>query len=92
MEFGKRWLEVRATPGHTNGCVTYVVDDHRAALTGDHLTPGTAWAANVVRVLPGEGVQALSLPAEAPDVSPRPEGLGLLLFVQDDRQRAETKR
>jgi glyoxylase-like metal-dependent hydrolase (beta-lactamase superfamily II)/rhodanese-related sulfurtransferase len=37
VEFGKRWLEVRATPGHTNGCVTYVVDDHRAALTGDAL-------------------------------------------------------
>jgi glyoxylase-like metal-dependent hydrolase (beta-lactamase superfamily II)/rhodanese-related sulfurtransferase len=37
VEFGKRWLEVRATPGHTNGCVTYVVDDHEAALTGDAL-------------------------------------------------------
>jgi glyoxylase-like metal-dependent hydrolase (beta-lactamase superfamily II)/rhodanese-related sulfurtransferase len=37
IEFGKRWLEVRTTPGHTNGCVTYVVDDHRAALTGDAL-------------------------------------------------------
>lgn len=37
VEFGKRWLEVRATPGHTDGCVTYVVDDHKAALTGDAL-------------------------------------------------------
>jgi len=37
IEFGKRWLEVRATPGHTDGCVTYVVDDHKAALTGDAL-------------------------------------------------------
>ncbi|MCC6534379.1 MAG: MBL fold metallo-hydrolase [Burkholderiales bacterium] len=37
VEFGKRWLEVRATPGHTSGCVTYVVDDRRAALTGDAL-------------------------------------------------------
>ncbi|MPZ45477.1 MAG: MBL fold metallo-hydrolase [Betaproteobacteria bacterium] len=35
VEFGKRWLEVRATPGHTDGCVTYVVDDQKAALTGD---------------------------------------------------------
>jgi sulfur dioxygenase len=37
VEFGKRWLEVRATPGHTDGCITYVVDDHKAALTGDAL-------------------------------------------------------
>ena len=37
IEFGKRWLEVRATPGHTDGCVTYVVDDQQAALTGDAL-------------------------------------------------------
>jgi glyoxylase-like metal-dependent hydrolase (beta-lactamase superfamily II)/rhodanese-related sulfurtransferase len=37
VEFGKRWLEVRETPGHTDGCITYVVDDHKAALTGDAL-------------------------------------------------------
>jgi sulfur dioxygenase len=37
VEFGKRWVETRATPGHTDGCVTYVVDDERAALTGDAL-------------------------------------------------------
>ena len=29
--FGKRYLEVRATPGHTNGCLTYVCDDQRMA-------------------------------------------------------------
>jgi hypothetical protein len=38
---------------------------------------GTAWACNVVRVLPGRGVQALAQPA---DVEPLPEGMGLLLF------------
>src|SRR5574338_605113 len=27
--FGERYLEVRATPGHTDGCLTYVTDDHR---------------------------------------------------------------
>src|SRR6267142_7268163 len=27
VEFGRRSLEVRATPGHTSGCVTYVLDD-----------------------------------------------------------------
>ena len=35
--FGERYLEVRATPGHTDGCVTYVTDDHRMAFTGDCL-------------------------------------------------------
>jgi sulfur dioxygenase len=33
--FGRRSLEVRATPGHTNGCVTYVLDDDSMAFTGD---------------------------------------------------------
>jgi len=37
VDFGKRHVEVRATPGHTSGCVVYVVDDHNAALTGDTL-------------------------------------------------------
>ncbi len=35
--FGRRWLEVRATPGHTGGCVTYVLDDQSMAFTGDCL-------------------------------------------------------
>ena len=35
MAFGRRSLEVRATPGHTNGCVTYVLDDESMAFTGD---------------------------------------------------------
>ena len=37
IEFGKRHLEVRPTPGHTNGCLTYVLDDRSAAFTGDAL-------------------------------------------------------
>lgn len=49
-------------------------------LTGDRLTEGKAWACNVVRVLPGRGVQAWSTPA---DVQPRPEGMGLLMFTKD---------
>jgi photosystem II stability/assembly factor-like uncharacterized protein len=49
-------------------------------LTGDAPTIGQAWAVNVVRVVPGRGVHAWSLPA---DVRPRPEGMGLLLFVGD---------
>jgi photosystem II stability/assembly factor-like uncharacterized protein len=51
-------------------------------LTGDRVTLGTTWACNVVRVLPGRGVQALSTPA---DVQPRPEGMGLLMFIQEPR-------
>lgn len=35
--FGARHLEVRATPGHTGGCLTYVLDDQRMAFTGDSL-------------------------------------------------------
>ncbi len=37
IEFGRRFLEVRATPGHTSGCVTYVLDDESMAFTGDCL-------------------------------------------------------
>mmetsp|Transcript_10141 Transcript_10141/g.37125 ORF Transcript_10141/g.37125 Transcript_10141/m.37125 type:complete len:315 (-) Transcript_10141:1633-2577(-) len=35
IKFGKRHLDVRATPGHTNGCVTYVLDDSSMCFTGD---------------------------------------------------------
>jgi glyoxylase-like metal-dependent hydrolase (beta-lactamase superfamily II)/rhodanese-related sulfurtransferase len=35
--FGSRHLTVRATPGHTNGCLTYVLDDESLAFTGDSL-------------------------------------------------------
>ncbi|HEY7329670.1 MAG TPA: YCF48-related protein [Gemmataceae bacterium] len=52
------------------------------ALTSDGITAGRAWACNVVRVLPGRGVQAWSLPAEVPEESMRPEGMGLLIFTQ----------
>src|SRR6266567_6697960 len=37
VAFGKRYLETRATPGHTHGCVTYVLDDESMAFTGDCL-------------------------------------------------------
>ena len=37
VEFGERHLQVRATPGHTNGCLTYVLDDQSMAFTGDCL-------------------------------------------------------
>ena len=37
IAFGTRHLEVRATPGHTSGCLTYVLDNASAAFTGDAL-------------------------------------------------------
>jgi len=37
VAFGTRRLMVRATPGHTNGCLTYVLDDRSMAFTGDCL-------------------------------------------------------
>ena len=37
VSFGSRNLEVRATPGHTSGCLTYVLDDQSMAFTGDAL-------------------------------------------------------
>ncbi|MEZ4453056.1 MAG: MBL fold metallo-hydrolase [Nannocystaceae bacterium] len=37
IRFGSRALEVRETPGHTNGCLTYVLDDRSMAFTGDAL-------------------------------------------------------
>jgi sulfur dioxygenase len=37
VAFGDRHLAVRATPGHTSGCLTYVLDDRSMAFTGDCL-------------------------------------------------------
>ncbi|MBV7536569.1 MBL fold metallo-hydrolase [Duganella sp. sic0402] len=37
ITFGARHLTVRATPGHTSGCLTYVLDDESMAFTGDSL-------------------------------------------------------
>jgi hypothetical protein len=57
-------------------------------LTGDAVKPGRIWAGNIVRTLPGRGVQAWSLPA---DVQPRPEGMGLLWFTAEATARTEQK-
>jgi sulfur dioxygenase len=37
IAFGSRRLLVRATPGHTDTCLTYVLDDRSMAFTGDCL-------------------------------------------------------
>lgn len=62
------------------------------ALSGDTPTPGKAWAFNVVRTAPGAGVQAFSLPAEAPDEAMRLEGMGLLMFADDGKRTAAAEK
>ncbi|XP_051261848.1 persulfide dioxygenase ETHE1, mitochondrial isoform X3 [Dicentrarchus labrax] len=37
INFGKHYLTVRETPGHTDGCVTLVLGDQSMAFTGDTL-------------------------------------------------------
>lgn len=37
IAFGRHTLEVRETPGHTNGCISFVLDDRRMVFTGDAL-------------------------------------------------------
>jgi len=37
IKFGTRHLRVRATPGHTSGCISLVLDDETMAFTGDCL-------------------------------------------------------
>jgi glyoxylase-like metal-dependent hydrolase (beta-lactamase superfamily II)/rhodanese-related sulfurtransferase len=37
VAFGGRHLDVRATPGHTDGCLSFVLDDASMAFTGDAL-------------------------------------------------------
>ena len=37
VTFGERRLNVLATPGHTNGCITLVLDDRSMVFTGDCL-------------------------------------------------------
>lgn len=37
VEFGKRYVTALATPGHTDGCMSFVLDDETMAFTGDAL-------------------------------------------------------
>jgi len=37
VTFGSRSLEARPTPGHTNGCMSFVLDDQSMVFTGDAL-------------------------------------------------------
>ena len=35
VSFGERCLEVRSTPGHSDGCLTFVLDDQSLAFSGE---------------------------------------------------------
>src|SRR5262249_39274414 len=37
LQFGRHRIDVRETPGHTSGCLTYVLGDRSMAFTGDAL-------------------------------------------------------
>ena len=37
VAFGNRSVEVRSTPGHTDGCISFVLDNQSMAFTGDAL-------------------------------------------------------
>ncbi len=37
VTFGKRSLQARSTPGHTDGCMSFLLDDHSMIFTGDAL-------------------------------------------------------
>jgi hypothetical protein len=50
-----------------------------AELSARPVKPGETWAFNLVRTIPGKGIQAFSIPA---DVEPRTDGLGLLMFAE----------
>jgi Carbohydrate family 9 binding domain-like len=52
-------------------------------LTGDPIPTGKSWAMNAVRIVPGKGVYAAAVPA---DVTPHPEGCGILTFVDPKRR------
>jgi photosystem II stability/assembly factor-like uncharacterized protein len=61
-----------------------------AELTGDSVSIGRAWACNIVRTIPGQGIQAWSLPAASDP--PRPEGMGLLMFMGERKGQGSGTR
>ena len=46
INFGDRFVEVRATPGHTDGCISFVLDDQLVLLgviLSQTVAPGWIW-------------------------------------------------
>ena len=59
IQFGPYFLEVRETPGHTNGCVTYVDHQHRMVFTGDALLIRGCGRTDFQEGDPGEQIDSL---------------------------------
>ncbi len=76
-----RWF-VSAKSHTDHWCVEAAIP--LSELTSQRVALGSAWAFNVVRTVPGRGVQSWSQPA---DVQPRPEGMSLLIFQQEGAQK-----
>jgi photosystem II stability/assembly factor-like uncharacterized protein/LmbE family N-acetylglucosaminyl deacetylase len=71
-----RWFVAQKTDP---GCWQVEAAIPMTELTGDSVSIGRIWACNIVRTIPGQGIQAWSLPAASDP--PRPEGMGLLMFM-----------
>src|SRR5262249_42732627 len=69
IRFGAEALEVRATPGHTAGCLSYVSADHRFVFTGDALLVRSVGrtdfqAGNAAQLFESVRTQLFTLPDE----------------------------
>jgi glyoxylase-like metal-dependent hydrolase (beta-lactamase superfamily II) len=68
VAFGTRHLEVPAAPGHTDSCLTDVLDDHRMAFAGDALLirgcGRTDFQGSTAQLCRSVREQILSLPAD----------------------------
>src|SRR5262245_40845779 len=69
VRFGAEALEVRATPGHTAGCLSFVSADRRFVFTGDALLVRSAGrtdfqAGNAARLFESVRTQLFTLPDE----------------------------
>jgi glyoxylase-like metal-dependent hydrolase (beta-lactamase superfamily II)/rhodanese-related sulfurtransferase len=69
IEFGSLVLEARSTPGHTSGCMSFVLNDHSMAFTGDALLIRGAGRTDFQQGDPGQlfksvREQLLSLPVD----------------------------
>ncbi|KAJ1640901.1 beta-lactamase-like protein [Pavlovales sp. CCMP2436] len=78
--FGKRWVEVLATPGHTEGCLSFVLDDRSMVFTGDALLIGACGRSDfqggsAVTLFKSVRGQLFTLPPECiPPPPPPPNG------------------
>lgn len=74
ITWNPRWF-VEVSPGKEGWTAEVAIP--LVELTGKLQLENEVWAANVSRIIPGKGIQAVSLPAS---VKPLPQGMGLLIF------------